>query len=692
MQCLHAILLGVELIFTGLETESQYLSNRLSSSGFHEYELNEIPPSPLSPTYSMASGSGATPNTHPIRTRTKSTPFFDIPPNPSSSPIPVEYTQQAGPSRITIPIPSRPTQQIRRPSQNSSYEVSTPPSRIPRLQPTARRPSGTSSLSDNSSLSESYSPKITPNRPLTRPRSKTTLQGRPTPGRSSSGSSQERRTPVSAQKQRSNSSTKLSGEGWGNDREILAHRESFDLSRQEYPSTYLRDELPPFRLAPDEAMRIARSGHKLEGENGDTGLEGDEETREGEEEDSRSKRKRVESMFPIQSQKVVGERRKGSADELGYGSGIPRSTPIKGSIGLGQASSRMPKGVKVGSSIPRSATGGVRAALSSSQTSTSRSISLNHSLSARSTSPVPTPPRMGVAAHLVPPESAYTPPKGANWDDVVLPALARKMGLGDDKRVGVDEMEEGDLAVEWDRNGTPVKWVKRQASPRLPQGPEIPNGKADRRILEESERYINGPRSGTAFSPSFEPSPDNPLHESTNHGRETSNESKISEPTPTPSPSRPMRTSHDPAVDTDLSSPAPFSTLPRQSSRGPHALRESQTESGSGDGSGLGRKPSFLRQKLSAKGSAAELRMKGSSNSLRPGDMGRQGISQATTKNPTGMGRPGEAPWGGSTGHTPGMPSRTGTIPTNWEQGPSEGISQAGKQGAKGKAGDHGGG
>ena len=67
---------------------------------------------------------------------------------------------------------------------------------------------------------------------------------------------------------------------------------------------------------------------------------------------------------------------------------------------------------------------------------------------------------LGVAAHFVPPENTYTPPKGANWDEVVLPTVAKKLGIQDNTPVK-REGEEGDLAVEWDKNGTPIKWVKK---------------------------------------------------------------------------------------------------------------------------------------------------------------------------------------------------------------------------------------
>jgi hypothetical protein len=34
-----------------------------------------------------------------------------------------------------------------------------------------------------------------------------------------------------------------------------------------------------------------------------------------------------------------------------------------------------------------------------------------------------------VAAYLIPRIEEHTPPKGKNWDDMVLPAVAKKMGL-----------------------------------------------------------------------------------------------------------------------------------------------------------------------------------------------------------------------------------------------------------------------
>ncbi|KAI9635278.1 uncharacterized protein MKK02DRAFT_43960 [Dioszegia hungarica] len=639
-----------------LETESQYLTNRLSSSGYtDQYEQNEIPPTPLSASFGpdpTSTASGA--SNIPIRTRTKSTPFFDAPHDASSSstsPTPYDPRNRpdyaAGPSRI--PIPSR---AARRPSYNdydTTSDSSSPSSRIPRLQPSAqpRRPSGSSSIS-STSVTRPSSPGMTANRTISRPRSKSQLAPRPAVIRRPSGGSQ--------------------GGGSEGNREVLSHRDSFDLSKQTFPDTYLRDELPPFRLPPEEAMRIAQHGHKMDAESGWGGEDGREE---GLDEDGSSKRKRIESMFPAKDPRR-GSQGKGGTGQ-GSAGGMSRSATGTGSaLGLGQAPSRIATGSKLNSS-QRSATGSGfanRSGLSSSQTSTGgRSMSLGHSLNVRETSPMPTPPRMGVAAHFVPPESAYTPPKGANWDDVVLPALARKMGLGQEgeRRIGVDEMEEGDLAVEWDKTGTPVKWVKRpdRASPHPSSAPSSKlgsGGRIGRGLLTEDESNLNIPRSASAFSPTFEPSPDNPLQPpSSRRDFSTSSDSQTSLPTPTPSPSRyqqqpkPIRTTnaHDAAYDTGPPSPAPFPSLQRRPSTGPYALRPPGSGSGielgepvsGSEGEGRTRKLSILRRKpstASRQPSNADLRIRASNNSLRQGGPLRPGGGGVQAQ---GLSRPSDVAW-----------------------------------------------
>ncbi|WOO78717.1 uncharacterized protein LOC62_02G002256 [Vanrija pseudolonga] len=101
-----------------------------------------------------------------------------------------------------------------------------------------------------------------------------------------------------------------------------------------------------------------------------------------------------------------------------------------------------------------------------------------------------TPPaqkHIGIAAHFIPPENNYTPPKGADWDDVVLPTVARKTGISV-ARQGDDDGPSGDddLAVEWDKDGNPVRWESQVR---------------ERRERDPSER---GPVSYSSdFGPSF---------------------------------------------------------------------------------------------------------------------------------------------------------------------------------------------
>ncbi|CAK9779425.1 hypothetical protein CC85DRAFT_331516 [Cutaneotrichosporon oleaginosum] len=101
----------------------------------------------------------------------------------------------------------------------------------------------------------------------------------------------------------------------------------------------------------------------------------------------------------------------------------------------------------------------------------------------------PSPPtqsqsKLGIAAHFVPPETTFTPPKGADWDDVVLPTVARKTGitvsqnghslehghkyshsasysLGSNS-LGSTPHEDDLLAVEWDKEGTPIRWERQR--------------------------------------------------------------------------------------------------------------------------------------------------------------------------------------------------------------------------------------
>ncbi|GMK58478.1 hypothetical protein CspeluHIS016_0505100 [Cutaneotrichosporon spelunceum] len=110
------------------------------------------------------------------------------------------------------------------------------------------------------------------------------------------------------------------------------------------------------------------------------------------------------------------------------------------------------------------------------------------SLSSRSN---PSPPtqsqsKLGIAAHFVPPETTFTPPKGADWDDVVLPTVARKTGITVSQNghglehghkysqsttlsLGSTQQQREDdlLAVEWDRDGTPIRWERQRVKEGL---------------------------------------------------------------------------------------------------------------------------------------------------------------------------------------------------------------------------------
>jgi hypothetical protein len=229
-------------------------------------------------------------------------------------------------------------------------------------------------------------------------------------------------------------------------------RESPDMMMESsFSNDDLKDELPPFRLRKGEAMRIAEKGHDLR----DTDQVPDDEVYDygrGEESFDGAKRRRRQSMRTVSKNNVNLD----DAPPLPT-SDMPRSGT--GNVGLGLPSTRS-KGIQF-NQAPRSSSS--RQALnhlsSSTTTTTPRSASMN--MLAHSGS------RLGIAAHLVPPESTYTPPKGQAWDEVVLPTVAKKLGLGDSPSQQGWVEEDGDLAVEWDKSGTPIKWNKKETVSRL---------------------------------------------------------------------------------------------------------------------------------------------------------------------------------------------------------------------------------
>lgn len=139
-----------------------------------------------------------------------------------------------------------------------------------------------------------------------------------------------------------------------------------------------------------------------------------------------------------------------------------------------------PNNVKNGGKIPRPRT--------KSRTSSASAAIPSPKLDSPTPVAVATPPstlsRPGLAAHWVPPEPSFTPPKDADWDDVVLPTIAKKLGISTLSNSGhgrnqsiasalevsqsgaSTEAGEDDLAVEWDRNGVPIRWEKQQTKPK----------------------------------------------------------------------------------------------------------------------------------------------------------------------------------------------------------------------------------
>ena len=233
-----------------------------------------------------------------------------------------------------------------------------------------------------------------------------------------------------------------------------------DTARAKAKEDFILNELPPFKVEP--SVEKGRAG---------LGLGADKDS---------SKRKRAETLRTSPS----SERRDRQISGLQV-----RPTSSRGNSSGSEGRDRNPR--------PATAAVGSRGAASTlgldqpfnrkvsapavtrahspvlATASTPRSASLNMLASLSSPSPAPTPTptptssRLGVAAHFIPPGTTYTPPKGTNWDEVLLPTVAKKLGIGEGERAVGDE---GDLAVEWDRDGTPVKWIKRAVVQRADPG------------------------------------------------------------------------------------------------------------------------------------------------------------------------------------------------------------------------------
>lgn len=403
----------------------------------------------------------------------------------------------------------------------------------------------------------------------------------------------------------------------------LVKRGSLELPLGRAPEAYIKNELPPFVMLPEEAMRIAERGHDLAPASEGAGAQRAEDVST-----DVGTRKRAETMaaWADRPPKAVAEpEEQVPTEELSSGdrptTPRPSSPPTSGSeaghgrrkastvsgkgtlplsisrngtthnLGLGQPSSR-----RAGStSKPRAVTSATARAGSSPPNTispSSRSASVG-----KIASPSSAPgSRLGVAAHLVPPENTWTPPKGADWDDVVLPAVAKKLGINDLSHLSpTSEPQEGDLAVEWDRDGTPIKWVKRPnggANEVLHSATGTPTRSGREGGLGLVTENIT-PRRGTggAFSPTFEPSPENPLHP----GSSKVGSSRLGEPIEL----SPLRTSA--SQSTPLGEAGQPAGLPAE-------------PASQGGASGISRKPSVLRKpdpSISRQASSVSLRNPG---------------------------------------------------------------------------------
>lgn len=320
---------------------------------------------------------------------------------------------------------------------------------------------------------------LPPSRIPTRPRSKSQLgprpafastnshppppipSGIPRPNTSRRGSSPTK-PGLSSYQPTQSSQTEHLGQASGSSSRRQSYRaESPDLLKSRRMEGLVKNELPPFMMFQEDAMRIAEQGHDLEsdseGEYGSGYARGgghryDALSRSvGAGEAEANKRQRSITMRPDSRNSL-------DIDSPGRQSAGAR----KGGIGLGQPSTS--SALRKAATQNRSASSRTNAQPTVGATGTGsgftpRSASLNLIASTSMGTPSSaSSSRLGVAAHFVPPENTWTPPKGANWDDVVIPAVAKTQGKNKMERAAG---EEGDLAVEWDKDGVPIKWVKR---------------------------------------------------------------------------------------------------------------------------------------------------------------------------------------------------------------------------------------
>ncbi|WWC99682.1 hypothetical protein V866_006586 [Kwoniella sp. B9012] len=499
-----------------LETESQYLTRRLSAASFEDQHQHQPPTSvsfsssrlnsfPQSPTFGVfqqtqPGSSSSSPSSSGIpRSRTKSGPFLND-------------TRQLNGNNGGQSNGKRPSPRIDTSSTSSPKIPSTAlPSRIP------TRPRSKSQLSSSSSSRPSPVHFNSQPPPLPTTTTERSISGIPILTTRSRSRSPSKRLP----------STKMSVAVLETRRESL----ELGLGGTRIKEGFIKNELPPFKMNPNEALRIAEKGHELNEEDFNSNSK-----RTSYDSSRMAERKRSISMKPnnlhpkpngnmLERSGSSGSDRSArrnsrpstsSAATSTRGYGISTSHTGLG-LGMGQPSSSS----RLSNGRPTQRAGSSRSPINGSP-STAFNAPRSASLNLLSGSPSMsmngngTPPsaRLGVAAHFIPPESTYTPPKGTDWDDVVLPTVAKKLGINESEKEGGGRVVVGeeDLAVEWDKDGTPIRWVKRKIVSGGNGSARVGLGLGDSTGSQNSiQPNDTTPTRTHAFSPTFEPSPDNPL-------------------------------------------------------------------------------------------------------------------------------------------------------------------------------------
>ena len=476
-------------VHLGLESESAYLSNRLSATYHDGSALNPstnpspIIPFPSSPTPGPAGSAGLTAPFPSAggRTRTKSTPLSGL----AGTSTLTSSSGRQGYGDYEVAVPPLPDDETY--GSTNSYDAYQRDGAVQQQQFSSTTMNGTYRMNglDKADTWTSTSP--LKSRIPTRPRSRSQAGSRSSShSHTTSPPSQQPPLPIVPsgipipKRRVSSPSRDPSSYGGG--------RRSPDLSSSaRVREGFIKNELPPFKMLPEEAMRIAERGHDIPDDTVEIDFGRTEQEDVVEEvESSGEKRKRSMTMrsggggsgleakpktlrqdsVVSEGSGMVGSQSRLLRSDTGQ-SGIPRS--ITGGVGLGHPSStirKIPSGTgSVGKG--RSASSRPKAGPSKPSPSTAaRSASLNLLGSPASGTPSSaSSSRLGIAAHLVPPDTTYTPPKGANWDEVFLPTVAKKLGMYETARASGGG--EDDLVVEWDKDGTPVKWVTRSALSKL---------------------------------------------------------------------------------------------------------------------------------------------------------------------------------------------------------------------------------